>query len=69
MFYDSEVRWNIYIDDPIVVMCGTPKQNAKHMCMLVLTWLAFGFAPSFKKIQHGPQVDWIGHNVCIDKHR
>ena len=56
----------IYVDDPIVTIRGTPEEVTHIVAKLVLLWRALGFDLATHKAQLGPRVNWIGYEVSDD---
>ena len=49
---------------------GTPPQRVRRMqTTLLLWWLVLGLEVSWKKVQHGTRVKWIGAEVGTDRCR
>ena len=56
----SGIAMEIYVDDPHVTMRGTPDRIKFNTVKLLAIWMALGFPIAFKKIAHGPAINWIG---------
>ena len=65
LFSPSELRTEVYVDDPWVVAAGPLAHRTRCMCILLLWWLALGLNISWGKLQRGAQVTWIGAEIAI----
>ena len=66
LFCPSEARLEIYVDDPVVVLRGSPVQRTRNFTILLLWWLALGPDLSWNKIQRGNTVRWIGAEISVE---
>ena len=55
------------MDDPCTVWRGTPAARSWNKVILLLWWLVVGPAISWKKLQIGRQVKWIGVLVQLEE--
>ncbi|CAK0891828.1 unnamed protein product [Prorocentrum cordatum] len=65
MFWATEVRHHIYVDDPIIAARGLQQQRDRYFAIIILAWRTLGLKLAFKKAERGQEVDWIGaHLTC-----
>ena len=69
LFDDLRARIQIYVDDPWTCWRGRPQHVRRMQATLLLWWLVLGLEVSWKKVQHGTRVKWIGAEVGIDRCR
>ena len=51
----------IYVDDPAGIVHGKTADQRTHLMLIYLMFVrALGFEVSWKKLQRGRQIDWIG---------
>ena len=67
LFSTGETRIQVYVDDPCTVWRGTPAVRSWNKVILLLWWLVVGPAISWKKLQIGRQVKWIGVQVQLEE--
>ena len=61
IFAPEELRLQTYVDDPAGAVAGeTVQERTRLLVILVLFLRALGFQLSWKKVQRGKAVDWIG---------
>ena len=65
LFSATEVRLQVYVDDPWSIWLGDPNTRARNFGYLLLWWRVLGPPVSWKKIQVGKQVKWIGIHISI----
>ena len=65
LFDAAEARIQVYVDDPWTVWRGTAEQRERNRVILLLWWLALGPPVSWRKVQLGRAVQWIGVKVSI----
>ena len=53
MFWPSELRLSVYVDDPLAAVSGTDAQRRRRIAVLVLAWTALGFRLQFNKAKLG----------------
>ncbi|CAE8627265.1 unnamed protein product [Polarella glacialis] len=63
--HTQRVRLNCYVDDPIVIVRGTPSQRKNDLILCLLIWLVLGFPMSFPKAHSGKSLAWIGVQLTI----
>jgi hypothetical protein len=63
--HSQSVRLNCYVDDPIVIVRGTPSQRKNDLILCLLIWLVLGFPMSFPKAHSGKSLAWIGVQLTI----
>ena len=54
-----------YVDDPVLIVYGTPAARRRLVLKIVLLWLAVGCRLSWRKGKFGKKVDWIGATFRI----
>ncbi len=59
-------RMQVYIDDPVVTIRGTPDIRQEQVALLVLAWAVLGVGPSFRKGQLGRAIHWIGAEFRLE---
>ena len=57
---------HIYLDDPIFVLRGTPRQARENATQAILLWRCMQVALAYPKGQFGSNVTWIGHDVQVN---
>ena len=58
---DSEGKLQTYVDDPIIVACGSSRRaRSVVFCRFLLLWVILGFKTAWNKFQRGTRVSWIG---------
>jgi len=65
LFEPDQARIEIYVDDPWSGFRGTKQQIRRYKTRLLVWWLALGPAISWRKVQHGAQVKWIGALLTV----
>ena len=65
MFAADEVRIQVYVDDPWSVWRGPAETRARNLGTLLLWWRVLGPPISWKKVQVGAEVKWIGVHIAI----
>ena len=65
LFRPEEARIEIYVDDPLTIWRGTRSRIRLLKVRLLLWWMILGPEISWKKVQHGDLVKWIGANVQV----
>ena len=66
LFGDREAALNCYVDDPILLLCGTRARRRLMAQTVLLWWCALGCRLAYPKGQLGPRVSWIGAAVEVD---
>eukprot|EP00959_Pyramimonas_sp_CCMP1952_P077685 1624065-Pyramimonas_sp.AAC.1 len=64
MYIPGEARLQLYMDDPLWALTGSPYTQRFCLAMGIWTFIAFGVSLSWGKGQMGALVEWIG--VSID---
>ena len=59
------MRLHVCIDDPCLILRGSPKQCDRYVAIVVLLWLCLCSDLSYHKGQYGTQVDWTRYNFEI----
>jgi len=65
LFDKTEVRLQIYTDDPCAAVAGSLQQRNRRICIIILCWRVFGFPLSWRKGSRGAKVSWIGGDFAI----
>ena len=60
MFDGVEGRANMYIDDILMQMCGTPVERTRQLACVLLLLAVLGFPVALHKVAFGPDLEWIG---------
>ena len=63
LFESSSVRISCFVDDPIVSLRGTLREQRLNACIIVLTWAALGFPLALSRGQFGHRAKWFGFQV------
>ena len=63
LFRPDEVRLQVYVDDPWTIWRGALATRRRNRAILLLWWLVLGPPVSWKKVQIGRGIRWIG--VCV----
>jgi hypothetical protein len=66
IYMPSELRIQCYIDEPAIVVRGSPQLRKHLLAMLFLFWAMLGLALSFGKGSRGKTVPWIGATLTIE---
>ena len=59
-------RLQCYVDDPVLMLTGSDELRTKLLVRVLLLWLLCGLRISWKKVQRGSSVEWIGAQVAVD---
>ena len=65
MFGADEARIQVYVDDPWSIWRGAAEDRARHFGYLLLWWRALGPPVSWRKVQVGRAVKWIGVEIAL----
>ena len=65
LFASDEARLQVYVDDPWSIWRGSPAARARNKAILLLWWLVLGPPISWRKVQQGWLVKWIGVEVAL----
>ena len=55
----------VYVDDPLIVLLGTPEVCRQQAALAILVWTIFGVKLATKKGQLGASVNWIGATFTV----
>ena len=67
LFRPQELRLQIFVDDPAIVMQGRPETRAWNLGILLLFWAALGFQFNWSKAFKGQKASWIGAQISIER--
>ena len=58
-----------YLDDPIMIVAGTPEQRRKIIAFILLTLRMLGVEVAWHKASRGMSCTWIGvlFTLCLQK--
>ena len=59
-------RLQVFVDDPLVALCGNESEQRRELAILLWWWLACGLSMSWKKGSAGSCVEWIGTEISVD---
>ena len=62
----NQVRLQTYMDDLLLVVCGTKLERQSVVARLLYTAKAFGINLSYEKGERGQMLTWIGVTIAID---
>ena len=62
----AHARAQVYVDDPIVTLRGSPAVVQHEGALFLATLLALGLPLSWAKAGGGPEIDWIGAHLSLD---
>ena len=65
LFTAEEARIQVYVDDPWTIWRGSEEERAKNLGLLLLWWRVLGPPISWRKIQVGREVRWIGVQIAL----
>ena len=65
MFDDALLRLQTFVDDPKLTARGRKRERRRRFCIAVLLWMALGLRLSWKKLQIGYKVQWIGIQIEV----
>ena len=65
LFDFKELLLQIYDDDPVWIVRGTPEERRRATVAMLLFWQVFGFPFSWGKGQKGQEVQWIGATLRV----
>ena len=65
LFSAEEARIQVYVDDPWTIWKGGDEERAKNLGLLLLWWRVLGPPISWRKVQVGRDVRWIGIHISI----
>ncbi len=60
----ASARMQIYVDDPLLTLAGTPAERRDNYHVAVLWWCCAGFALAWAKLSRGSAVDWVGARIA-----
>ena len=66
LFLPNELRLQIFVDDPAIVVQGTPEVRLWRLGVLLLFWSVLGFKFNWPKAHRGQTVPWIGAQITIE---
>ena len=66
LFDYSEMRLQIYVDDPLSAWVGDEATVRRNQVVLLLWWLTAGPPISWGKLQRGRTVKWIGVQLAAE---
>lgn len=61
----EEARVQIYVDDPLFTLRGTPNRVQRLATIISLAWMIMGFPMAFHKAVMQPKLTWIGISIHI----
>ena len=62
VFLQRDAAIRIFVDDPTIVLRGTPTERGRFVAMVILLWSALCLPLSIHKATRGKNVDLIGAN-------
>ena len=62
---ESDGAAQCYVDDPILVVSGTSREQQRRLLKWFLLWRALGLDISWRKAQTGDSVQWIGASISL----
>ena len=62
---ETQARLQVYVDDPILGLRGSPRQRKRIAVKFVSTFLILGFQMAFAKAQLNHTVVWIGVEIQV----
>ncbi|CAK0805575.1 unnamed protein product [Prorocentrum cordatum] len=65
LYRPGEARLELYLDDPLWVLYGTPRQRDFLLAMSLWMLSAFGLTMSWSKGSRGALVEWIGVSIDV----
>ena len=66
LFDEKELRVEVFVDDPAIVARGSSETEcSRRMTVLLLWWMVLGLRLSWKKMEFGSQIHWIGTSISI----
>ena len=65
LFVTSELIVEIYVDDPWILLRGSPEVRKRNAVILFLWWQAMGPKLAFHKTERGRKVQWIGAEITL----
>ena len=69
MFHEMRLRVQLYVDDPMVSMRGTPEQIHDMTNRVLMLWRTLGLKISWAKGALGEEADWIGAGIKVNNHK
>jgi hypothetical protein len=66
-FRPEELRIQCFVDDPAIVVRGSPPERSWMLGSLLLFWHVLGFRFNWGKGARGQEVPWIGATIKLDK--
>jgi hypothetical protein len=67
LFLPHELRIQIFVDDPAIVVRGRPEERAWLLGILLLFWAVLGFKFNWAKAHRGQSAPWIGAQVSVER--
>eukprot|EP00972_Heterocapsa_arctica_P064164 9468577-Heterocapsa_arctica.AAC.1 len=65
MFQDDQLRAEVYVDDPGVIIRGTRETAERKAAILLWWWLALGPRIAWKKALLKDSAKWIGASIDL----
>ena len=65
LFEETEARLQVYVDDPWCIWRGSAAQRRRNRAVLLLWWAILGPPISWRKMQIGVRIKWIGVLVVL----
>ena len=62
----SSERLEVYVDDPVLALRGTPETRQATAALAMLAWAVLGIELAIKKGQLSTTVNWIGASFTVD---
>ena len=63
--HPQEGRLEVYVDDPIAVLSGTPSKVRRLASLVLVTWMVLGFPLALHKACFGSCVVWVGVQISV----
>ena len=61
----EKARLQVYVDDPLVLLRGSPEVQRRLCTLVILSWLLMGFPVAFHKAVLSPTLVWVGIKLRI----
>ena len=65
LFDTTEVRSQLYVDDPCVTLRGDENRCRRLASILICFWLVLGWKLAYHKGQFASNVDWVGYSLSV----
>ena len=66
LFVRTELRLQLYVDDPLMAAAGSRSDRDLSFATVILLWAGLGIKLAYKKAERGHAITWIGASLKVD---